>query len=214
MPGTTALIFWHEVADAYAHDQGVVFELFDEPFPDRSTRVPRPAAQSWACWRSGAAACPELGYGSAGMQHVLNVVRSAGAGNLVIVNGLDRGNDVRRWTASRLRDPIGNLAVGWRARNFDRCAAQACWDAEVAPLSAELPVVITELGSNDCSREFVDGLLGWADRLALGYVASTWNSWGCGDGPALIEDALGTPTPYGAGVRDHLLAQRASAMEP
>ena len=32
----------------------------------------------------------------------------------------------------------------------------------------------------------------------------TWNTWDCSSGPSLISSYDGTPTAYGAGLRDHL----------
>ena len=54
--------------------------------------------------------------------------------------------------------------------------------------------------------------MGWADDAGISYLAWTWDTWpDCGN-PVLITSYEGTPTAYGAGVRDHLAALwRASA---
>jgi hypothetical protein len=46
--------------------------------------------------------------------------------------------------------------------------------------------------------------MAWADARGLGYLAWTWDTWGCG--PAvLISNYDGTPCPgFGVGYRDHL----------
>jgi hypothetical protein len=46
----------------------------------------------------------------------------------------------------------------------------------------------------------------WFDDHDLSYLGWTWNTWDCSSGPSLIPDYDGTPTAYGAGLRDHLRA--------
>src|SRR3989442_13406377 len=48
--------------------------------------------------------------------------------------------------------------------------------------------------------------MGWADEAGISYLGWTWDAWpDCGT-PVLITSYQGTPTAYGAGVRDHLAA--------
>ena len=61
-------------------------------------------------------------------------------------------------------------------------------------------------GENDCAHGYADSYMTWADAHGLSYLGWTWNPWDCGGGPALISDWNGTPTAYGAGLRDHLAA--------
>lgn len=46
----------------------------------------------------------------------------------------------------------------------------------------------------------------WFDDRDLSCPGRTWNTWGRSSGPSLISACDGTPTAYGAGVRDHLRA--------
>jgi hypothetical protein len=48
-----AVDFWRSVAATFAGDPGTVFDLFNEPFPDRATSN---LTQAWTCWRDGS--CP------------------------------------------------------------------------------------------------------------------------------------------------------------
>jgi len=48
MPGASALRAWQAIAPRFSRDQGVVFELFNEP--DSGTR---PDPQTWELWRAG-----------------------------------------------------------------------------------------------------------------------------------------------------------------
>ena len=49
----------------------------------------------------------------------------------------------------------------------------------------------------------LDALAGFQ---GLGYLAWTWNNWDCSQGPALVTDWVGDPTPYGAGYQAHLVS--------
>ena len=74
----------------------------------------------------------------------------------------------------------------------------------MAPVAAQVPLSLTEIGENDCAHGFVDTLMSWADAHGVGYLGWTWNTWPCNSGPALITDYNGTPTAFGQGLRDHL----------
>src|SRR2546430_7714947 len=41
--------FWRQVATAYGHNNAVIFDLFNEPFPDNNSDTP----EAWRCWRDG-----------------------------------------------------------------------------------------------------------------------------------------------------------------
>jgi len=41
--------FWHQVAAVYKGNNHVVFDLFNEPFPDNNSDTP----EAWRCWRDG-----------------------------------------------------------------------------------------------------------------------------------------------------------------
>ena len=50
--------------------------------------------------------------------------------------------------------------------------------------------------------------MNWADAHDMGYLAWTWNPWGCSTGAVLIKDWNGTPEPgVGEGFKAHLLGQ-------
>ncbi len=44
-----AVDFWTDVATTFANDDGVVFELYNEPFPDSN----HDSTTAWQCWRDG-----------------------------------------------------------------------------------------------------------------------------------------------------------------
>lgn len=217
-----ATVFWADVANTFAADDGVVFEMFNEPFPDHN----RDSDAGWLCWRDGCVANqsvpvgkPPLTYQAVGMQGLVNAVRATGSKHLLLLGGLQYSNALSQWMQYMPSDPAANLGAAWHVYNFNGCANAGCWNTAPAALALALPVVVTELGENDCGGTFVDSLLQWGDSHGVGYLAWTWNTWGqClpptppatqGGRPwALIGDYL-TADPisgYAQTYRDHLLA--------
>lgn len=194
--------FWRSVANTFGSDRTVVFDLFNEPYPDRATST---AAQAWTCWRDGGT-CPGIGYEVAGMQDLIDAIRETGARNLILAGGLAYSNDLSQWLTYRPSDPTGNLAAAWHVYNFNACVTESCWDSTLAPVAAQVPLVAGEIGENTCSHAFIDRVMAWFDQRSLSYLGWTWNTWNCNSGPALISNYDGTPTAYGIGLRDHLRA--------
>ncbi|MFI0260073.1 glycoside hydrolase family 5 protein [Streptomyces sp. NPDC017056] len=200
--------FWSSVATAFKGAPEVVFDLFNEPYPDRATPD---TERAWACWRDGGN-CPGIGYEVAGMQTLLDAVRTTGARNPVLAGGLAYANDLGRWLAYAPKDPAGNLAAAWHGYNFNACADENCWTRTLGPVADRVPLVAGEIGENTCAHGFTDRAMRWLDGRRASYLGWTWNTWDCAAGPALIRDYAGTPTTYGAGLRDHLRAlSRAAA---
>ncbi|WP_030740607.1 cellulose binding domain-containing protein [Streptomyces sp. NRRL F-5135] len=192
--------FWTSVAQTFKNDPAVVFDLFNEPFPDRATSN---LTAAWTCWRDGGT-CPGIDYPVAGMQSLVNAVRATGAGNLVLVPGIAYSNDMRQWLSYRPTDPAGNLAAAWHTYNFNVCASESCWNEQLAPVAAQVPFVAGEIGENTCSHGYIDRVMAWLDARGASYLGWTWNTWDCSSGPSLISDYNGTPTSFGVGLRDHL----------
>ncbi|TKT03844.1 cellulase family glycosylhydrolase [Streptomyces lasalocidi] len=194
--------FWSSVAGTFKNDPAVVFDLFNEPYPDRATAT---TTQAWQCWRDGGT-CPGIGYEVAGMQDLVDAVRATGARNVILAGGLAYSNDLSQWLTHRPTDPTGNLAAAYHVYNFNSCASESCWNSTLAPVAAQVPLVAGEIGENTCSHGFVDQVMKWFDDHGLSYLGWTWNTWDCASGPSLISSYDGTPTAYGTGLRDHLRA--------
>jgi endoglucanase len=187
-----AVDFWSSVASRFKGVPGIAFDLFNEPHDI-----------SWSCWLHGCTT--PAGWRATGMQQLLDAVRAAGATQPVIAQGLGWGGDLSQWLAYRPHDPAGQLVAGWHIYEYYDCATVDCWERTVAPVAREVPVLATEVGETDCSGRFLDALLPWADVHAIGYLAWAWNPLGCGgNGPSLIADYRGTPTPYGSAFRAHI----------
>ena len=196
--------FWRGVAASFKNDPAVMFDLFNEPHLDEGF------ADAWSCWRDG---CIVHGWQSAGMQSLVDAVRSTGARQPILVGGLSYANDVSGWAAHAPVDPAHALVLSFHVYNFNRCTEEECWTRDISPLARTVPVVTGEIGEDDCTHAFVDRYMRWADDAGISYLAWAWNTWGeptptrCGPKIVLIADYAGTPTPYGIGVRDHLLAR-------
>jgi hypothetical protein len=201
--------FWRSVGEAFGQDTAVIFDLYNEPYPDGDQDTPA----AWTCWRDGGV-CPGLDYEAAGVQELVDAVRAVGAKNLLVVAGVRYGNVLTHWREYRPTDPEGNLAAAWHVYDVSYCHDAACWNGSVAPVMQEYPLVATEMGEFDCQDWFIQQVMAFLEANGGSYSANAWNAgpgWPCGSsdataGPSLIVDFSGTPTPYGQGYRDHLLS--------
>jgi endoglucanase len=197
--------FWTGVANAFKGNDAVVFDVFNEPYPDMPAEWNK--TLGWQCLRDGGT-CAGLPYEVAGMQDLVDAIRATGATNLLMISGLEWTNDMREWLAYKPTDPLNNIAASWHAYSFNACASETCWDSQIAPLAQQVPVVVGEFGQDNCAFDYMQRLVNWADAHDLGYLAWTWNPWGCSTGAVLIKDWAGTPEPgVGEGYKAHLLTQ-------
>ena len=200
-----AIPFWTSVASTFKGSHAVIFDLFNEPFPERASHS---TTAGWQCWLHGGS-CPGIGYRVAGMQDLVNAVRGTGAHNVILVSGLGYGNDVSGWLSYAPADPGHNLAASWHSYNFNICSSLSCWTSLVAPVIARVPLVAGEIGETDCASGYIRALTAWLDSQSAGYLAWAWNAdFPCASGPSLITGYDGAPTPYGAGYRAHLRSLR------
>ncbi len=184
--------FWRQVAAAYGKNNRVIFDLFNEPFPDSNRDTP----EAWRCWRDGGT-CAGMSYQAAGMQELVTAVRGAGATNVIMVGGVQYAAGLSSWLANKPVDPLNNLAASWHIYNFSWCNTQACWDSAADSVSRQVPLVLGELGQNDRGSAFVTSLMDWMDARTggSGYLGWSWDVWG--DPLDLITNYDGTPTTYG-----------------
>jgi hypothetical protein len=195
-----SIAFWSQVATRFGEDGDVVFELFNEPFPDAN----QDTAAAWTCWRDGGT-CAGIGYEVAGMQELVTAVRAAGARNLLLLGGVRYANALSQWLAYAPRDPEHNVAAAWHAYDFNACSTVACYDEQAGKLAGRVPVVATEIGEQDCAGGFITTLMGWLDSRGQSYLGWKWDpSGGC---LALVADYAGRPAgAYGETFRARLLS--------
>jgi len=201
-----SLPFWRQIAQRYGSDRAVVFDLYNEPNDT-----------TWKCLRDGCYVTHDSysdripDYRSVGTQRLVRAIRAQGAKNVIMSPGMTWTNDLSKWLRFRPHDPLHRIAASFH--NYEdplgSCHA-ACWDQTIAPVAARFPVITGEFGDTDCDHDYSDSYMNWADAHGVSYLGWTWDAtsggWTCAGGPSLIQDYDGTPTNYGVGLRDHLLA--------
>jgi Cellulase (glycosyl hydrolase family 5) len=211
-PASHAPAFWRSVGRRFRRTSGVAFDLFNEPHD-----------VSWRCWLRGCRVSrrrvPPSGktypaYRAAGMARLLRVLRKTGAKQPVLLGGLAYARDLSQWLSHKPRGRQLVASLHTYGPVGDRRAAPCvgvCRD-EVAEIARRYPVVAGEIGEYDCLHGYIDDFMAFADANGISYLGWAWDavapgSWQCGSGPALIENYNGTPTAFGIGLRDHLLAR-------
>jgi len=193
------------VAQTFKGNDAVIFDLFNEPYPEQADH--NVESEGWRCWLHGGSDCVGIPYQVAGMQTMVNAVRSTGATNVLMLGGLEWSNDLSQWLKYEPADPEHNLAASWHSYNFNACSTKACWTHQVAPVIAKVPLIAGEIGENDCAGAYINRLTDWMDTKSASYLAWTWNSdFNCASGPGLITNYNGQPTKFGAAYEAHLHA--------
>ncbi len=196
--------FWRSVAEFFKSDHDLIFDLFNEPYPDWN----RDTAAAWSCVLHGGS-CPGVPFQAAGMQQLVDAVRATGATQPLMIAGPQYAGDLDRWLQYEPHDPLHQLIASIHIYEPDwaPCAARACWVSQVARVAAEVPVVEGEIGSTNCTAGSILPLLNWSDAHGVSYLAWAWNVASCSGEPSLITSYRGTPTrTYGQGYRNHLAA--------
>jgi hypothetical protein len=190
--------FWSSLATAFKDDHALLFDLFNEPF-----------GIGWGCWRDGCLVPAGSGmpaYRTAGMQELVDAVRSSGAQQPLLVGGIDYALDVSGWAAHSPSDPLHELIASDHSYGGLSPCDSGC-SAAIVETHRRYPVLLGELGETDCQHSYIDAMMGFADAHGIGYLGWTWDAgggWTCKGGPSLIGDYRGTPTAFGIGFRDHL----------
>jgi len=186
--------FWTSVATRFRDDPALLFDLYNEPH-----------GISWTCWLNGCKTKQD--WQAAGMQQLVDAVRSTGATQPLMLGGLNWSSLLGNgWLKHAPQDPAGQLVASFHLYNFGGCD-KPCWRTQVGGVAKHVPVVTGELGEDDCAHGFIDRYMPWADQRGISYLGWSWNVTSCRKGPSLITNAKkGTPTDFGLGLRDHLQA--------
>jgi cellulase (glycosyl hydrolase family 5) len=147
LPDSQTERVWQELAPMFAGDPGVMLELYNEP------DLP-PTAADWAAWLNGGPVSPPSGVGciAVGMQQLVDVVRAAGASNVIIVPGLV--HETTLLGMPPLTDPASpsspQLAYGIHYPLLT--GGTPVWDATFGRLAALAPVIVTEWDANSTTN--------------------------------------------------------------
>jgi hypothetical protein len=154
-------------------------------------------------------------YAVAGMQSLVDAIRATGASQPVMVGGLNFANDLTQWATHAPDDPLNQEAASFHNYMGQECDNVNCWNSEIAPIAANVPVVTGEFDQDvaPCaSSNFDDEYMNWADQHGVSYLAWGWivltpdevKAEGC-SAYELISNYDGTPaSPNGTSLHDHL----------
>jgi endoglucanase len=218
--------FWSSVAKSFKNDKAVLFDLYNEP---HLADVLPEGSNYWKCWRSGCVVpivysekngqrqTMRTSWRAAGMQQLINAVRSTGSKQPVLLEGLAYGNRLSAtdsgpisWLTYKPVDPAGQLVASVHVYNEPvGCVNLACWNQQYAAVARQYPVVTGEFGQAGCAHDFMDKYMKFADSKGISYLAWSWSlEKDCRRqaGMSLITDWTGTPSSSGRGFRAHLAA--------
>jgi endoglucanase len=144
MPDENSAAFWKDVAPIYANHPAVIYDLYNEPHN-----------VSWDIWLNGGEITDRPNrrnqtprtFKAVGMQQLLDIVRAAGAKNLVVVGGLDWAYDFSGILEGRqLKDPTGNGLIYANHCYNNKNQAVETWIANMEKAAKKFPIIISEFG--------------------------------------------------------------------
>jgi endoglucanase len=208
--------FWKDCATMFKSYSNVIFDLFNEPFMGGGCQACT-SDQLWTCWRDGGSACngiSGISFTVAGMQTLVNAVRSTGATNPVMLGGLSWSNALEKWLTYKPTDTLScpQIIASWHSYSTNYHNTQSLWDSTIAPVAAQVPLIVGEIGQYDCASTYITPLMAWLDAKDISYLAWSWNKADCG-GPTLVTDYSGVPTNFGVGFQNHLAAMNFTAKQ-
>ncbi|MEO6115856.1 MAG: cell wall-binding repeat-containing protein [Pseudolysinimonas sp.] len=212
MPDAQSTTFWTSVATFFKDSKSVMFETFNEPYSRGSRTV------SWSCWLNGGCQVPVANdqspigtttYTAVGQAALVAAIRATGATQPILLDGLNYANDITGWLANKPND--SQLIASWHNYVGQGCSDTTCWNAQILPVAASVPVIATEFGETDGGSSFLTGFMNWADAHGIGYAPWAWWVTDASDGTeanlySLISNLSSfTPrAPEGTAYHDHL----------
>ncbi len=211
--------FWTSLAQIFGSNPGVIFDLFNEPYPkavgsQNAYDVElNGATQSTISFNSGNSTI-NYTWTSVGMQELVDTIRNAGATNLLMIGGAKGATDLTGFTTAGggyfPTDPLKNIAASWHAYGVSSAGftmQDVTYTKTINPttvanqlLAQGIPIVVGELGDNSSNGStgapVISYITSWADAHGQSVLPWTWDVWSSTGGTAnlLIKDASGTPT--------------------
>jgi hypothetical protein len=115
--------FWTSIATAFKGNPAVLFSLYNEPYMYGLTATDDPWAVmmktggslSYYPATSGTHNYQNINtsWRVVSMQALLDAVRATGSSNVVLVGGVDYGNNLEKWLATAPTDSLNQLAAAW-----------------------------------------------------------------------------------------------------
>jgi hypothetical protein len=168
---TYSIPFWQQVADRYKSNGLVAFDLYNEPHVDTG-----------AVWRNGGMVTEgTVTFNAAGMQQMLDTVRSTGATNVVTVSGNNYAGDpspiFQGYGVSGTNIVYALHAYTCPHDNTPSCTADPFnrtqrIDGRWTRVGAYFPVLITEFGfPNPSNARYNDSVIRYAESQGWGWSA-------------------------------------------
>ena len=214
MPDGQSTTFWTSVATTFKDAKSVMFETFNEPYSRGALTV------SWSCWLNGGCQVPVANdqspigtttFTAVGQAALVAAIRATGATQPILLDGLNYANDLTGWLANKPND--AQLIASWHNYPGQGCSDTSCWNSQIVPVIASVPVIATEFGMVNTDPTFFNGFMTWADAHGIGYAPWAWWVTDSSDGAAanlysLISNLTGfTPrAPEGTAYSSHLAA--------
>jgi endoglucanase len=184
--------FLTSLATAFKDSPDVMFDVYGEP-----------GLITWSCWLNG---CTSSGIQYIGMQQIVDIVRHAGARQILLLGGVIHAENLGGWISHEPIDPDHELVASVAVYQNTECGKDDCWNSSVASTARHVPVVTTEVGDSTCSTSFLQDYMSWADQHGLSYLAWAWRTGKgtCKGGGALLANYSGTASAYGEAFENHL----------
>jgi hypothetical protein len=190
MPDQSTLAFWQKVAAIYKSNPRVWFDLFNEP---RLSLGSKSQAALWNIWQNGGT---HRGY--VGMQQLVNAIRSTGAMNIILAEGMEFARSLALLPSHVLQGSnIVYEVHGYFVNPGFNTAAS--WPANWGNLSSRFAIVVGEWSefesqTHDCvsdPRTLVPEFLDYLSSHDIGLIA-----WQLGPGILINGTNLRDPTTF------------------
>ncbi len=192
--------FWASAANTFKNNPAVIFDLFNEPYPDNNSG----STAAWTCWKNGGTCGSDMPYTVAGMQELVTTVRNTGATNVILLGGVQYSGNTSQINTYKPTDPLNQLAGSQHTydNQYKFCVTSDCWDANYNGVG-NMPFMAGELGDGYCTADYPLAYMAWADAKGASYLGWAWDVQDCSGFPAVISSYDGTPTAFGQAFKTH-----------
>ncbi len=148
LPTTETLENWLALNEVFGGDQGVMYELYNEP-TQGDPKIP-PSLEDWMLWLNGGTAYypPDNKdpFTAIGMQTIINALRSAGSTNTFVLDGLALATTLNGLNAlpTPVTDPLNRVGYGIHQYLQQGTVTQSDWDSNFGQFSGTLPIFVDE----------------------------------------------------------------------
>lgn len=208
LPGQDSEDFWASAAEHFKNHPNVIFGLFNEP-----------TACTWDQWLSGGTVTfdgvtewgevQNVTVNSKGLQHLLDIVRSTGANNVVTIGGLNWGFDLTNVTTThRIHDSASGNGIMFETHPYPQ--RDPDWDTCIGTAAKEYPIIIGEGGPEKenmsalSDQVYMDNLVKFMDKYEVNLTA-----WALGAWPNLLIPGKYTPSNYGKIIQNYIIKNQA-----